>query len=266
VGDLVATVRSEQLSFLAAAIAYYAFVSIFPLLLVVLAVATAVGGDAFANGVVGRISGVVTPDTTDLLYETITRASARGGATVVGLVVFLWSGLRVFRGLDVAFAAIYGDHEQASLLDQIRDALTVLLGIGLAVLAVVAVGLVAGLSGIQFVGVLAPLALVAGLTLAFLPLYYVFPDHAVTLAEAAPGAVFAAVGWAVLEAVFRLYAANATQFDLYGIVGAVLLLVTWFYFGSLLVLTGAVLNVVLADGDRPAAELVGDRQLQQGPR
>jgi hypothetical protein len=61
-------------------------------------------------------------------------------------------------------------------------------------------------------------------------------------------AVFAAVGWTALRTGFRIYAAFAGSYEAYGVVVGVLLLVTFLYFGGLVLLVGAVLNAVLAGG------------------
>ena len=102
VRSLVSVTRAEQPGFMTAAIAYYAFVSLVPLLLVTVAVA----GPDFAAAVLAVVGGVVSPDAVTLLSDSLTDDAGRGGATVAGLAVLLWSALRVFRGLDVAFAQI----------------------------------------------------------------------------------------------------------------------------------------------------------------
>jgi membrane protein len=69
--------------------------------------------------------------------------------------------------------------------------------------------------------------------------------------------------------VFGVYTTYAGSFQLYGVLGGVLLLLVWFYFAGLLLLVGVAVNVVAAgridDLQRvPAIEPVQDRQLQQG--
>ena len=102
------------------------------------------------------------------------------------------------------------------------------------------------LRGIPYVGFLNPLVLVAGLTLAFFPIYYVYPDRELTALQVLPGTVFAAVGWAALQVVFQVYVSVSSTAELYGVVGAVLLVITWLYFSALLLLLGASMNVVVA--------------------
>lgn len=254
---VLATAREKQLSFLAASIAYYMLVSLLPLGLLALVVATTLGGDPLAERVVAALGAVLTDDAATVVADALTDADGRGGATLLGLVVLLWSGLRVFRGLDVAFSLVYGHGRRDSFANQLRDALVALAGIAVAVAAVVAVTALVTRSGVEVAGVLGPVALVATLTAAFLPLFVVFPDAAVSVRDALPGTLTAAVGWTLLGSVFAVYATFAGSAELYGLIGGVLLLVTWFYAASLCLLLGAVVNATLA------GERVRDRQLQQ---
>jgi len=255
----VTAVRDSPLTLLAAGIAYYAFVSLFPLLLLGFAVATTVGGDAFAVAVVERVGSVLSPSGQSLMADALSNAGARGGATVVGLLVLVWGGLKLFRGLDVAFSLVYGTQKTMSFVGQLRDASTALGAVGVAVGATVGVGIAARVLGVEFGGLIGTAGLVVVLTAAFVPLYYLFPGVEMRLREALPGAAFAAVGWTVLSNAFQLYATNA-DISVYGVVGGVLLLVTWFYVGGIVLLLGAVLNGVLSGDVDPMAE---DRQLQQ---
>ena len=254
---LVEVVQARQLPFLAAAIAYYAFLSVVPLLIVGLTVATAVAGDAIAEQLLAAVDDFLTPEAASILEDTLVAGRGQGGVTVAGLVVLLWSGLRVFRGLDVAFSTIYGSTIPKPLPKQLRDALFVLVGIALAIAATVLISAVITLLPIPLADVGGTVGLLVVLTAVFYPLYYVFPAITVSPREAVPGAIFASVGWTVLGTVFGIYTANAGSFELYGVLGGVLLLLVWFYFGGLILLVGAAINVVLG-------ERVADRQLQQG--
>jgi YihY family inner membrane protein len=253
--SLGAVVRDQQLSFLAAAIAYYAFVSAIPIVLVTLAVATAVAGPVVATQVIGLFGDLLTPAGRRLVETALTSGSGRSGATAVGLVVLLWSSLRLFRGLDIAFSRVYRSEEVPSLVGQVRDALVVVGAIAAGLGATVALGAVVPLAWAPLVNVVGSLVLVVALSVVFFPMYYVFPNRRVGVREAVPGAVLAAGGWTLLGTAFGIYARQAATFQLYGVVGGVLLLLTWFYFGGLLLLLGAALNATLARGDR---------QLQQG--
>ena len=249
---LLSAYRTQQVSFLSASIAYYMFVSLLPLLLLGLAVATVTGEEAFAAQVLDAVGTALTPQASQLLAAALTNASGRGGATVVSLTVMVWGSLKVFRGVDTAFSLIYDTHESGSFVGNLRNAAAALGGIGLAVVGFTVVGSLGAVVGVDVA--LSGIVLVPVLVVAFLPLYYLFPDAPMTLRTALPGTVFAAVGWTVLATGFGLYTSVAGSYQLYGVIGGVLLLVTWFYFAGTLLLLGAVLNAVLAG--------VTDRQLQ----
>ena len=253
---IVATARRTQVSFLAASIAYYMLVSLFPLGVFALVLAPIVGGAAFTTQLTQGLEAVLTPAASAFVIETLLEARGRAGVTVLGLVILLWSGLRVFRGLDIAFTLIYDANEVESIAEQVRDALAALAGITGALVALTVVNTLVVLSGIEVAGAIGTVALTGMLAVAFLPIYYVFPDTDVALLDVLPGTIFAAVGWTLLGALFSLYAGFATGYQLYGAVGVVLLLVTWFYFASVILLLGAIVNVVLTTDDQ-------DRQLQQ---
>ncbi|WP_459193326.1 YihY/virulence factor BrkB family protein [Halosimplex sp. J119] len=250
VREVVALVREREVTFLAAGIAYYAFVSLLPALMLLLVVASAVGGEELAAQIVAVTGDALSPVGRDLVRTTLVDASGRAPATIVSLPLLAWSTLKVFRGLDVAFSRIYGTQAAASLVGRVRDAAVALGAVGIGLAALVVVGTLVSYSGIAFVGLVGTVGLVVVLTVVFYPLFYIFPDTGGPVREAAPGTVFAAVGWTLLGTGFRVYAGAAGQFDVYGAFGAVLLLVTWYYVGSVVVLLGATLNAVLAERAR----------------
>ena len=245
--------QSDRITFIAASLAYYALISLLPLLLLALAAAAAFGDAGTVEALVDGASGALGEQAGTLVRDGLAGAAGAGGATVLGLAVLLWSGLKLFRGLDVAFSAVYARPGPESLLDQLRNGTVALGAVVAGVAATVLVGaLVAGIGvgesvrRFDLLGVVGTVGLVAGLTAAFLPLYYVLPGGKVAVREALPGAVFAAVGWTLLQTGFRAYAGTAGSYETYGALGGVLLLVTFLYIGALLLLLGVVLNAVLA--------------------
>lgn len=245
--------RRVEVGFLSAAIAYYAFVSLVPMLLLGLAVGSVVGGPNLANAVVGATSTVLAPAGQELVRDALVGADPgqRGGATVAGLALLLWSGLRLFRGLDDAFRRIYGTR-RSRLTAQVRDAFVLFLAITGGVAAAVLLGGV--LPAVTVLGSVGTVLLPITLTVVFLPIYYFLPETDVSIREALPGTGVAAVGWWLLTEVFRVYAANAAQYELYGVLGAVLLLLTWFYLAGTIITVGGIVNAVLAGRPETDAE------------
>lgn len=258
VGKRIASDVSEKnVTFMAAGIAYNAFVSLAPLLILLLFVVTVVGGgleerivSLAERSLPGPIAGVVT--------GIFAEGSAAAGASVVGLVVLVWGTLKVFRGLDTAFSEIYETDRQNSFVDQLVDGVVVGVALLVGILATVAASSVfaAFADAVPSLGLLTPLVLVAGLVLAFLPMYYRFPDADLGWRDVLPGAVFAALGWAALQAVFQVYlvfsGGGSGSFF-----GGVIVVVTWLYFSGLVLLLGAVINAVVGDHSSGAPGGVG---------
>jgi membrane protein len=251
VGSVVRTAREEDLSFMAGSIAFSAFLSLLPLLLLAVVAASVIGGEAMVERVLALTQRYLTPSARTTLAGSMRRATNHAGFSVFGLATLLWSVLRVFRCLDTAFTNLYDTPGKDSILDQLTDGLVVLAAIGTAVLAMLAASVaLAVLPSLPFVEVLNVLGLVVGLTFAFLPIYYVFPDMRVAIGDVLPGAVFAAVGWTALQGVFQVYVAIGFRSELYGVIGGAILLVTWLYFAAVVLLLGAAINVVLAGRGR----------------
>lgn len=236
--------RDVEVSLLAAAIAYYAFVSVVPLLVLGVVLATFVGGETFADRLVDVSGALLAPAGEELLRSAVTARTGAGGLTVVGLAVLIWSGLKAFRALDRAFSLVYGSEPASSIVDGIAEAIVALLavgaGLGSVLFVVTAVSVLRG----PVVGPLGTVALLAVLVVTFLPLYYLFPDVDVAVRDVLAGAVFAALGWTVLGAAFQVYATTVATASIYGLLGVVLLTLTWFYVGALVLLVGAALNAV----------------------
>ena len=253
--DVVTLARNEQLTLLAAGVAFYGFISLIPLALLGLGITASIGGEALAEQLTDAVSDVLTPSAQELLAETVLDETGRQSATVFGALGLLWAASRVLRGLDRAFSEVYGTAGSKSLLDTIWDAtiVFVVIGFGLTIVAVLEVVI----RFVPFVGVsvLGPIFVVIGLMVTFLPLYVIFPDSGIDVREALPGTVVAAIGWFVLSRTFSLYTTFATEFAVYGALGAVFLVLIWLYIGAIILVFGAILNVVLASRDM-------DRQLQ----
>jgi len=260
--------RDQQVSFMAGSIAYHAFVSMLPLLLLLLVALSAVGNEALTRRLTDLTGTFLTPYARRLLFGSLNGASALTGISAVGAVTLLWGMSKIFLGLDVAFSQIYGVRERKSLLEQFESAAVVFLALGLAVAVLAVAGAIGSLApDLPHRSALNPLLLVVGLSVAFFPIYYVFPDAPVTAREVLPGVVFAAVGWATLEALFHAYVTVAGRYEAaYGTLGSVFLVLVWLYFGGLILLFGAVLNAVLAGRTRDEHALaVTDEESAAGP-
>lgn len=253
---VVGTTRDRNVPFMAASFAHYALASLVPLLLVALAALSYLGA---AEAFVAAIRSYLSPSGATVLERALTGGSGRGVAGVAGFLLALWSGLKVFRGLSTAFAEVYDTKSDPSLVQQLKDGVVVfgliLLAFGL--LATTGLALTFGSFRIPYPRLVGNVLAVVVVAVALLPLYYVLPPIPVTVRHALPGTVFAAVGVVLLQVAFTYYAGQASRYAAYGILGAILLFVLFLYFAGIVLLIGAVLNVVI---ERPTPRATMERR------
>jgi membrane protein len=259
---VIDTIRDTQVTFLAAAVAYFGFLSLIPLLLLAITLGAALRIDV-SGEVIAIMGNMVTAAGEDAIANALDASGARSGVTIIGVGVLLWSSLRVFRALDVAFSAIYGISSPKPIHRQLIDAVLVFVTISVAVAGVIAVGVVLPALRLgPLAQVVGPLTLVVTLTVAFVPIFYRFPDVDLTVREILPGTVFAAAGWTILATVFSIYAQTVPTFQLYGVLGAALLVVTWLYLSGIIIMVGAVVNAVLGGRTDDDADGIADEDRQ----
>ena len=262
--SVVAGVQEKNVPFMAASIAYHAFISLIPLLVLVFFLVSLAGDEQFAANVAGMTEGFLPESGQLLLEEAIGDSPATAGASIIGFVTLVWGSLKIFRGIDTAFSEIYDSAEESTLLVQLRDAFIVLAAIGLALVAAAGATVAfALLPDVPFLGLVNPILLVGALTIAFLPMYYYFPNVGVSVREILPGVVVAAVGWAALQSLFQVYVSFAADSESAGAIGAILLLLTWLYFGGLILLVGAVVNATRSGRLSPGEEDLGEIRVRE---
>ena len=249
--DVVALARRERFVLTAASVAYFAFISLVPLLLLVVVAVTALGGDALAMRTVRRATRTLVPENAALLREIVFGA-ADGGATVLSAAVLLWGALLTFRALNTAFGGIYGTHGERSLSGTVVDVVLVFVVVVVAVVALVVGGVVlSAFVETRLWQTFGPVVVFAVFTVVFVPLYYILPDIDSGFVEILPGTIFAAAAWTVLQSLFGYYATISTVPQLYGAASAVLLILVWLYVGGFALLVGAALNATLAERADP---------------
>jgi membrane protein len=259
-----ARAMKRRLMGLSAEMAYNAMLALFP---AILAVLTAIGlfedslQDTFRD-LANQLSKVAPDQALDLIRAFRDEISRTKSSSLFSLsfVLAIWTSSGA---LSAAMNALDQIHEIP--LEQTRPfwkAKLISLGltIGSIVLLVTAsflvfisgwlVGIVAQQSGVGILLTLWrllswPLALGIVAT-AFAFIYRFGPSRWTQGTPIMPGAVLAAISWAILSALFRLYVANFGNYNkVYGAVGAVIVLLLWLYMTSLVLLLGDQLNVTV---------------------
>lgn len=248
VRDVVALLRvayEHDVKYPAAALAYYTFVSLVPLLLL----GFAAFGPRFTAGVEESMTLYLTPAARELFANALASVSGRTGASLLSIAVLAWTSANA----SVAFLTVLGRIEGSTSTDRrrptrLRDGVVVigsLVSSGLVLVTTSAVSL-AVVDGVLFDAVVAGV-LFGALTAVFLPMYYVPSDVVSGLRSALPGAVVAASGWTVLHVVVQVYVGQAARYAVYGTLSGVLLLLTSLYVAALLLMFGVAVNWAYAD-------------------
>lgn len=236
---------------LAALIAYRAFFSLFPLLLLL----TTVLGYVLAGNPDLRQEAV---DSTLARFPVIgdqiklSSLDGNGIALAVGIVGSLWAGFGVVLATEAALDRIWAvprDDRPGPLASRLR-ALVLLLVLGaLTIASTVASGLVGGGAGV--LGPLGGIALSVGINaVVFGAVFTLLARHSTSLGALLPGIALAATCWSALQLVGGYFVShqirNATP--AYGTFALVLGLLVWIQLGAMLTVFSAELNVVRARG------------------
>ena len=245
----------------AASLAYYAFFSIFPMLLVFIVV-----GSFFVDTQVAQIQllnlleGVI-PGAEDLVIQNMNHVlRLRGAVTFVALLSLVWSATSVFnilaRNINRAFP-------QAVLLDFFKGrlrGLVIFFSIGLLLLLSLVVSTLIGLIPVieipingfylhetiiwQIGGFLVPVLVN---WMMFGALYQWVPTVDVSRRASFFGGLIAGVAWVLLNNGFTWYLSSGlSQYQLvYGSLGTIVALLFWVYLTALIVLIGAHLTAAI---------------------
>lgn len=267
--EIVQRFNASRSAFLAAALSYFLFFALFPLLLLLVALAGQLlsGEDALRQTL--QFTREVLPQQGPWLEDTLRGVMAhRGEASLLGLAGLLWSGKNVFGCLSQALNMIGGYERDRGLIFEngLQLLLTLGIGVGIAVVGAAYAILMAILSlrfpilgftpaempGLVFlIASLFPVTLVA---LVMGGLYRILPAKAPGWEAIWPGATVAAVGWEAFRRLFGYYLTNVARYDaVYGSLSAIVGLMFWLYASSLLFLLGGIVAQVL-DARNPLHE------------
>jgi membrane protein len=243
---------------LAAQLAYYFILALFPALLFLLALASFFPIDRVTDEVMRGLQTVAPPDVVRLITEQMRRISEsdQGGLLTLGILGALWSSSSALVGLISALNTAYDIREGRSWW-KVR-LIAVGLTIALAIFLLISSTLV--IAGPEIASKLAdmfglgaaftwtwnilqwPFALMLVIT-ALALVYHYGPDIRQDWVWISPGAALATLLWLGISLGFRAYVQFAGDYNAtYGTIGGVIVLLLWLYFSGFAILVGAELN------------------------
>jgi len=241
-----------------AALAFYTFFSLAPLLVLAIAVAGFAFGRSAAQGeIVTQIQDAIGPEAARAVQNMLAQASRPASgitATVVSLLTMFFGASGVFGQLQYSLNTIWGVKPKAhgavrNALQRRATSFGMVLAIGLLLLLSLVVSAV--LSAVResldehaplLARILPSMNLLvsfATMTALFALIYKVLPAIRLAWRDVWIGSAVTAVLFLLGQAVITLYLAHATTSSIYGAAGSLILLLSWIYYSAQVVLIGA---------------------------
>lgn len=254
-------VISDQIGLLAAGIAFYALLAIFPAMASVLAILGIFFSATEITGPVETATAAIPPSAASLIREQASSIvasdhSALGVTAAVGLIAALYATARGMRHLIQGLNVAFNETETRGLI--MRWLAIILLAVfviggalmGMAAIAVIPLLLALFPEEVQaqsIVSVIRWVALFSISTAGIAVIYRFGPDRQHRSWHwTLPGAVVACLLWVIASAGFSLYAENFASYQRsFGALTGVIVLLTWLWLSTYVLLLGAELNAAL---------------------
>ncbi|MDT7603715.1 MAG: rane protein [Acidobacteriota bacterium] len=271
----------------AAKLSYYFLLALFPLLLFLTTLLgyLADAGSELRQELVRILGTVIPADASSLIFKTVNEVQehAGGGKLSFGILATLWAASNGMGALTDALNTAYEVRETRAWWKSrlVAVALTVVLAV--LILSALTLVLFGGKIAVwiaasySFGGVFVTtwkiaqwIVVLAFVLLAFALIYYFAPDVRLRRWQwIAPGTVIAVVLWLLVSFAFRLYLHFFNSYSAtYGTLGAVIILMLWFYLTGAAILIGGEVNseILFAEaGLSPSNELRGEHAAMKEP-
>lgn len=266
----------HDLSTYAAALAYRALFSIFPFILFLLALLGFLHLPDFFDWLRSQADLLLPPVAMEQVGPVIDQLQdSQSGLMSFGILLALWTASIGVRSLMNAMNRVYAVEESRPSWKLVL--LSVAYTVGLAVMLLLAAGFMT--LGPQVMSWLAsqigmeqmlvtlwtwirwPLAILL-MMLAVALIYYATPDVEQDFRFITPGSVVAVIVWLAASIGFGIYVQNFGNYNAtYGSIGAIIVLLLYFYISAAVLLLGAQLNATIEHASAEGKD-VGDKQLE----
>ena len=260
----------DEMSTYASALAYQMLFSLFPFLLFLIALIGFLHLPDFFSWLRLQSELVLPPQALEQVNPVIDQLQqSKGGLLSVGIVIALWTASAGVRLMMSAMNAAYDVPEGRPVWKRIP--LSIFYTVGIAVMLLAAAALmvlgpqvmewIAAQVGMQEVivtvwTILRWPAIIILMMVAVALIYYVMPDVKQKFRFITPGSVLAVVVWIVASLGFAYYVKTFADYNaMYGSIGAIIVLLLYFYISAAVLLLGAEMNAVIehmsAEGKNP---------------
>jgi membrane protein len=249
-------VKQDQVPLLAAGVGFYALLSLFPAIIAGVSIYGLVADPETVRRQLDKLANLLSPETAKLLGEQIRQITSGAGgalglATVLGILVALWSASSGMKALITGVNLAYDETETRKFLKLRGLALLLTVGamVGMAVALVLIVAFPALTNdwptALRWAAAVVRFVLLAGLLIVGLALVYRYaPDRdEPRWAWVSWGSGIATVLWVVASLAFSFYVGHFGNYNkTYGALAGVIILMFWLWLTAVVVLVGAELN------------------------
>jgi membrane protein len=265
---------------MAAQLAYYFFFALFPTLLFLLALASYFPLTTLVDDLFRTMGGFMPPEALQLITEQMIKISGREqtGLLTLGMLLAISSSSAAMVAIIDTLNNAYDVQEGRAWWKVRLTAILLTVSVAIFILVSFALVLVGPKIATEVADAfnLGPVfewtwkilqwpVLFALASLAIASIYYFAPDVEQHWVWLTPGAIFATTLWLAASLGFKYYVANWGNYtESYGLIGAVMILLLWFYISGLVILIGAEMNAEIehasAQGKDPGEKVAGQKR------
>jgi membrane protein len=257
---LINEVSEDRLTIVAAALAFYAMLALFPGLIALVSLFGLVADPQLIETGIRQLTGILPPGARELLREQLhalvnTPSTSLSLGLLISLLTALWSASSGVDSLVDAMNVAYNKVETRNWM--MRRLMSLLMTLGLITFMLVAIALVAVLPSLtgwlgERLNILNIIAiarwpgLATGVAIGLFLLYRYAPNRPRPKRSDGSGPIVATALFLAVSSLFSLYVSEFASYQkTYGAVGSVVALLFWFYYSSFVVLLGAELSAEL---------------------
>ena len=261
---------------MAAQLAYYFFFALFPTLLFVVALASYFPVTTLIDDMFRTLGGFLPPEALTLITEQIVKISKSedGGLLSLGVLLALSSSSAAMTAIIDTLNRAYGIEERRPWWKVRLTAIALTVGVAIFILVSFALILTGPTLATELAAKwgLGPVfewtwkilqwpVIFAMVSVSIAFIYQYAPDVKQEWIWLTPGSVMATTLWLLASLGFKYYVANWGAYtETYGLLGAVMSLLLWFYISGLVILVGAEMNVEIEHaGTAGPRKRIGDR-------
>ncbi|UEX90810.1 YihY/virulence factor BrkB family protein [Staphylococcus ratti] len=279
---LIYRIGKDDASGLAAQLAYYFMLSLFPMLIFILSLIPLFKIDQ--QSIISQIESNAPDQASSIITNILTdvMSNANGGILSFGLILALWTASNGMTALMNSFNVAYDVEDSRNFLVSKAMAVffTLLIGITMPITLVLFTfgqqigNILFGPLGLDeavrwVFGLLRTVLPVLAIFIVFTLLYTMAPNVKIKLKSVLPGALFATVAWILGTLAFGYYVSNFGNYSkTYGSIGGVIVLMLWLYITGFILIIGAEVNAIfhhrkVAKGKTPE-EITYDEMDERG--